>query len=527
MLIMRVFLTVTLAVAALAQVGGPALGYLPDGGTLRAIYGSPAEGTIGPALNAGRKYTQVVASPTGSFALASADSGEVLILTAAADGARLQAVTVQGASAGNIQLSPNGSSALISEGGHMQVLGGLPVSAPVLRSLDTSSLGKASAVAVSDDGQWVACVFGGAVRGLGPASQIILLPAPAGVTALTFFHGTEDLALATASRIVKISDIGGAAAQSSIFGSADGPAPPESPMAIALTSDNAHIVVLEPSGGIAQVNLASGAVSTATCGCTARGLFGLGGFAFRLSSLAGGSVKVYDVQTSRVVTFALAAPDRSWKDKQFSEWTEDDAKEVIANSPWVKKVTPTVAVKTPEPDKQARPGGVRHRGGIDIGGIGRRSGGSPTGDDQRSPPAVAEPPPTPVPALTLRWESALPMREAERKARETGAPAVDEHHYAIAVYGIPRTMVANDSKELAGELKKHAILKRDAKDDLRPSSVKILLREDGPVIVYLFPKSPEITWRDPRVQFDAHVAKLDISQSFATADMRFHGDFEL
>ena len=41
------------------------------------------------------------------------------------------------------------------------------------------------------------------------------------------------------------------------------------------------------------------------------------------------------------------------------------------------------------------------------------------------------------PDLKVRWESAQPIRAAELKARETNAPAIDESHYAIAVYGVP------------------------------------------------------------------------------------------
>src|SRR5260370_19135362 len=100
--------------------------------------------------------------------------------------------------------------------------------------------------------------------------------------------------------MVKICDVAGWAAVSAIFGSANGPVPAEWPMALALTSDNAGIVLMEPDGGIGQVDLKSGAVSTATCGCTPQGLFGLGGSVFRLNELAGGSVKVYDAASGNV-----------------------------------------------------------------------------------------------------------------------------------------------------------------------------------------------------------------------------------
>lgn len=220
------------------------------------------------------------------------------------------------------------------------------------------------------------------------------------------------------------------------------------------------------------------------------------------------------------LTGSLIAADQAWRNKPYSEWTGDDAKEVIAGSPWVKTITPTVVVKAPEPD-QRRAVGRRRAGKIDKAVPAPSGGAAPAGDGQsKSSPAK-------VPTLTVRWESARPVREAELKNHETGAPAVDADHYAVAIYGIPRSLIANDLTTQAEELKKHARLKRYAKKDLKPSSVHILLREDGPVILYLFPKSDEITWRDQSIQFDAEVAHLKCSQSFDTSDMRFHGNVEL
>ncbi len=200
---------------------------------------------------------------------------------------------------------------------------------------------------------------------------------------------------------------------------------------------------------------------------------------------------------------------------------------MIAGSPWVKTITPTVVVKPPEQD-QVRPGGRRRGAKIGKDGPGRSGGDSPlVSDGKGNPPAEAPSSPAKVPTLTLRWESARPVREAELKNHETAAPTVDANHYAVAIYGIPRSMIENDLTTQTEELKKHATLKRYAKKDLKPSSVEILLREDGAVILYLFPKSDEITWRDQSIQFDAQIANLKCSQSFDTSDMRFHGNVEL
>jgi len=213
----------------------------------------------------------------------------------------------------------------------------------------------------------------------------------------------------------------------------------------------------------------------------------------------------------------LTGADQAWKNKQYPEWTEDDAKEVMTNSPWAKTVVATPV----KPDgKEQQPGS--HRGGIGIGGFGigrsRRQGSNDGGK-----PANPDQPAT----LTLRWESALPMREAELKARDTGAPEIGDDYYAIAVYGIPRGVVTDDSKERQGELKKLAVLKREGKKDLRPTRVDILLRESGPVVVYLFAKSAEFTWRDHGFTFEAQISRLKFSQAFSADDMTFHGKLEL
>ena len=55
-------------------------------------------------------------------------------------------------------------------------------------------------------------------------------------------------------------------------------------------------------------------------------------------------------------------------------------------------------------------------------------------------------------------------------------------------------------------LRSLATIKSAAKTDLKPSSVEIMQRDDGPVILYLFPKSNEITWRDHQITFEARVA---------------------
>ena len=222
----------------------------------------------------------------------------------------------------------------------------------------------------------------------------------------------------------------------------------------------------------------------------------------------------------------LAADEQAWKNKPVADWTDDEAKQVLADSPWVKTATPTVTRRS----SNDRPAGGRRNVGFGIPGIGgpRRypgggGGGYPGGSRNGGNDSDSSQPPT----LKLRWESALPVREAELKTRDTAAPTLDEMHYAIAVYGVPSRVASGDSKHLADQYKNNAALKRDGKKDLKPSSVEVLQREDGPVIVYLFPRSKEITAADKRLEFDAKIGTLEVDESFFVEDMVYQNKLEL
>ncbi len=97
---------------------------------------------------------------------------------------------------------------------------------------------------------------------------------------------------------------------------------------------------------------------------------------------------------------------------------------------------------------------------------------------------------------------------------------------AIAVYDVPGINV--NQKALIKELSKEAYLKRDGKKDLRPVGVNLLPQEGGlTTIVYLFPRSEEITAEDKRVEFAAVFGRLGLAEYFYPAQMRFQGKLEL
>src|SRR5579862_2018638 len=216
---------------------------------------------------------------------------------------------------------------------------------------------------------------------------------------------------------------------------------------------------------------------------------------------------------------AVAAFDPSWSDSPFPQWSADDARQLLADSPWVKKV---------QLDKVGNLSMFARRDGGDL------NAGIPSGigiatlgllADWRDIEmaehqfAVAN-----LGSVAVRWESALPVRAAEMKVGEADFSPWTDEYYAIAVHDIRPPFRWN----LANELKGVASIKRMGKRDFRPARVVVVPRADGLVtLAYLFPRSVEITKKDKTVAFVAQIGRLYVSVNFFPEDMRLQGQLEL
>jgi len=78
----------------------------------------------------------------------------------------------------------------------------------------------------------------------------------------------------------------------------------------------------------------------------------------------------------------------------------------------------------------------------------------------------------------------MPVRAAELKAHEVEPPTLEGEGYQIAVYGIPGSYFKGDPKSLGEPLKRTAVLKREGKPDVKPSSVEVFQTSSGIVVAY-------------------------------------------
>jgi len=222
-----------------------------------------------------------------------------------------------------------------------------------------------------------------------------------------------------------------------------------------------------------------------------------------------------------ILPLLLIAADPPWQNKPVAQWTPDDAKQLLTDSPWVKQLTPQ-NIPDLSPDQRREGGNMEASPGHGVGLAGLGILGP-----RRQAEAIARAHYKPTPdAVMIRWESAMTVRAAEPKAGETGPPTIDDDHYAIVIYDILTPKRWN----LDSELKGIAYLKFDNGKSIKPSHVEILRDPDDEkkaTLVYLFPRKVEISKKEGRLEFVAQVGRLFVSQFFYTFQMQYQGELEL
>ena len=222
---------------------------------------------------------------------------------------------------------------------------------------------------------------------------------------------------------------------------------------------------------------------------------------------------------------AIAA-DEAWKTKPVAEWDEQDARQVLENSPWSKVVTAGIARRRSE--SELREGGqMGQPKGVGYDGVQDKK--LPLREELGNPFVPGQPLPSTAPTIRLlvRWESALPVRAAEFKVHEEPPPTSASDGYSIVVYGVPASFAKGDPASLGKPLREMAALRREGKKDVLPSKVEVFELENSVTVAYLFPLSAEVSKNDEIVEFSALIGRLEVSQHFLISQMQLQGKLEL
>ena len=236
-----------------------------------------------------------------------------------------------------------------------------------------------------------------------------------------------------------------------------------------------------------------------------------------------------------VGALAFAASQQPWKSAEPAQWTSHDIDRVLNDSPWAQSTGATFALaqdNTPPPspdiDKpQAGMPSPRNAAtdGRWDGGVGRVN--------RNGPPTLN---------VTVRWESALPVRLALQRTETPSpfTPAQLQKDYIITITGLvpanrygPAQLdqqsgdgldASNPEQMLEGVLRysrlyprgKHPILPDDAKLDNKTGILRIF-----------FPRTVPLTIKDKEVAFETRFGSLSILRPFRLKDMLFQGNLEL
>jgi hypothetical protein len=237
-----------------------------------------------------------------------------------------------------------------------------------------------------------------------------------------------------------------------------------------------------------------------------------------------------------VCAVLLWAASQPWKSSDPKDWTSQDADRVLTNSPWAQSVSASFALAEDDPPPPPA---------IDVPQAGMPSprNGATDGRWDGGVSRVNRNG-TPTLEVTVRWDSALPVRQASERKRG-GLPYSPEQlrkDYIVTViglvpagrYGQPqlRTNSSSDGledlrnpEEMLEGMMRYSFLFPRGKSSIRPEDAK-LDTSTGALHIF-FPRTQAIEADDKEVTFQMRFGSLSVVRKFRLKDMMYHGQLEL
>ena len=223
-----------------------------------------------------------------------------------------------------------------------------------------------------------------------------------------------------------------------------------------------------------------------------------------------------------VLIAGVISAEDFWVKKEYMQWTDEEVKKVLTNSPWAKDITinaPLSAIYGRGQAPVAQSASEESGGG--GGGRGRRGGGGGGG----AAPAEG------ILTLNISWRSALPMRKALVRSRLDAGAAVppeaqqmlsrDEGAYVIVVTGVPMAL-ANAAQASAAS----STIRAGKKDPVAAGGVDLQKRTQSADVIYAFPKMP-VTADDKEIEVVLKFGQVEAKKKFNLKDMVYNGKLEL
>jgi len=199
-----------------------------------------------------------------------------------------------------------------------------------------------------------------------------------------------------------------------------------------------------------------------------------------------------------------------WNEKKPEDWTEAEVQEMLTKSPWAKEGAVSVFGGT---------GGslLNRNGAMNRSGVATNSGRQRTNTTQTT---SGDAPDLRYRAF-VRWESALPIREALKNKSTTGLA----DYYIIAVVG-DLAMADPDADEAQRESRLD-MMKQYTKLDRRGGAIPLANVEPVKKVgtLFYFPRAEPI--KDGQVTFTTKMGPVEVKCRFTVKDMMYRGKLEL
>jgi hypothetical protein len=224
-----------------------------------------------------------------------------------------------------------------------------------------------------------------------------------------------------------------------------------------------------------------------------------------------------------VPQFGFAA--ESWLKKKPEDWSAKEVEEILNHSPWSKEVKLEFGASV-----EGFPGGGGFPGGPPPGGMPGGGGGFPGGGGGFPGGGMPEL------KVLIRWESALPVRAANRNPvpEVEGGP-----HYVVSI----NRMQMNPSQtpggrgrlgggadapaDLTQRLLQMSSLQNKGKNPISPVHAEVKDAQADLVTLLYFPKNRPLELSDKEVAFSTQMGPLAVKAKFNLKDMVYQGKLEL
>lgn len=238
---------------------------------------------------------------------------------------------------------------------------------------------------------------------------------------------------------------------------------------------------------------------------------------------------------------ALVARAAPWDEYPFREWSDKVVDKLLTDSPWAHGLTVSFEF---QPARDELRSDLLQIGLPPTSPLPRVPGiGWPGGQRRDRFPSPGGPSPGGYPSvrteayLTVRWSSALPVRQAlaleqwGRRGLETKAAVEflerEQTEYIIEIFGLPGVLAKNGTKRMEEGLAKSATLRVKGLEPIKPTSAYVPGYGEHLSAELRFPRPESIDGDMGQIELEAQTGPVEIQTKFKLKDMVYQGRLEL